>query len=263
MTADDFVLRDLASEEDYEACVALQRETWGDDFRELVGPALLKVAQTIGGIAAGAFDHQNALAAFVFGVTGLKNGELVHWSHMLAARVAWRDRGLGRRLKLYQRERVRSLGVNRMLWTYDPLVARNAHLNLNVLGTRIERYVVDMYGTSTQSRTDDVIGTDRFVVAWTLDRHLPAGTAPTWPDAPVVTLATEGPAFPTEPIVLVEIPKDVRHLTDTDADGARAWRRLTRTALTHYFDRGYRVTGLTRRPEGERTAYILVASRHV
>jgi chorismate synthase len=260
---DDFVLRDLASEEDYEACVALQRETWGDHFRELVGPALLKVSQKIGGIAAGAFDRQDALAAFVFGMTGLKDGELIHWSHMLAARVASRDRGLGQRLKLYQRERARVLGVGRMLWTYDPLVARNAHLNLNVLGTRIERYVADMYGTTLQSRTDEVIGTDRCIVVWTLDRQLAVGAAPTWPDAPVVTLATEAPALPTERIVLVEIPKDVHHLKDTDADGARAWRRLTRRALTHYLDRGYRVTGLAHRPEDERTAYILQASTGV
>lgn len=259
MATGDFVLRDFATEADYDACVALQQETWGEGFRELVGPALLKVAQRVGGLAAGAFDPQGALAAFVFGITGIQNGELVHWSHMLAVRPASRDQGLGRRLKLYQRDRMRALGITRIRWTFDPLVARNAHLNLNVLGTRVAQYVPDMYGADPASRIDRVIGSDRFVVVWTLGREPPQRAAPQWPDAPVVARPAMDDTLPDHSTVLVEIPQDIQGLKDVDAEAARDWRALTRRALTHYLDRHYRITGLVRSPENGRVAYRLVA----
>ena len=100
----------------------------------------------------------------MFGITGVQEGQLVHWSHMLAVERAYRDHGLGRRLKECQRELLRELGVDTIYWTFDPLVARNAHLNLNRLGTTVREYVPDMYGdTGSPLHT---FGTDRFVVAW-------------------------------------------------------------------------------------------------
>ena len=85
---------------------------------------------------------------------------------MLAVRPEARDHGIGRRLKLYQRSLVAELGVTQILWTFDPLVSRNAHLNLNALGARVTDYVPDMYGADTGSALHQGIGTDRFVVAW-------------------------------------------------------------------------------------------------
>ena len=83
--ANELIVRAFSLEADYEACVALQLATWGRHFRELVPPALLKVTQKVGGIAAGAFDHRdNSMVGFVFGLTGLQDGEPIHWSHMLA-----------------------------------------------------------------------------------------------------------------------------------------------------------------------------------
>ena len=99
-------------------------------------------------------------------MTGVRDGALVHWSDMLAVGPEARDRGIGRRLKLYQRSLVAELGVTQILWTFDPLVARNAHLNLNALGARVIDYVPDMYGADTGSTLHQGIGTDRFVVAW-------------------------------------------------------------------------------------------------
>ncbi|HKI96506.1 MAG TPA: GNAT family N-acetyltransferase, partial [Gemmatimonadales bacterium] len=118
-----FRIRPLASERDLDQCIALQRRTWGNDFRELVPAALLLIAERMGGIAAGAFDARGRLGGFVFGITGVSDGRLAHWSHMLAVAPAWRDQGVGRRLKRYQRTRLRRLGVDRVYWTYDPLIA--------------------------------------------------------------------------------------------------------------------------------------------
>ena len=104
----------------------------------------------IGGVAAGAFDDSDRMVGFVFGLTGVRNNELVHWSDMLAVREELRGQGIGERLKQYQRDKVVALGVRSMLWTFDPLQAGNAHFNINHLGALPIEYVPDMYGNTGQ-----------------------------------------------------------------------------------------------------------------
>src|SRR5262245_40818455 len=128
------LIRDLSSLQDYADCVALQDATWGEGFSERVPTAILRVSQLIGGVAAGALDDAGRMAGFVFGMTGMRDGELVHWSDMLAVRQELRSQGLGERLKQYQRDKVLAIGVKAMLWTFDPLQAGNAHFNINHLG---------------------------------------------------------------------------------------------------------------------------------
>ena len=121
-------IRDFSSHADRAQCVALQELTWGAGFTEKVPAAMLLVAQKLGGVVAGAFDDAGVMQGFVFGVTGLKDGRLVHWSDMLAVRPEAQGTHLGERLKEYQRDKCRSLGIEVMYWTFDPLVARNALL---------------------------------------------------------------------------------------------------------------------------------------
>src|SRR5213080_165617 len=163
---DGLHMRHLSTHEDFVACVALQEDTWGAAFSERVPAAILKVSQRLGGITAGAFDAQDRLLGFVFGMTGVENGRLVHWSDMLAVRPELRDHGIGRRLKEFQRDTLLERGVGLVYWTFDPLVARNAHLNFNRLGVRVLEYVIDMYGSDTDSALHRGLGTDRFIVAW-------------------------------------------------------------------------------------------------
>ncbi len=117
----DLIIRPFGCHADYLACADLQRATWGQGFRELVPPAMLKITQKVGGIAAGAF-LDDTLIGFVYGVTGWKDSRPVHWSHMLAVDEAHRDQGIGRRLKQHQREQLLATGVERMYWTFDPLL---------------------------------------------------------------------------------------------------------------------------------------------
>jgi len=159
----DIELRELRTQAEYAACVRLQRETWGANFSQTVPPAILQVAQKVGGVCGGAFDD-GELIGFVFGITGIQNGQPVHWSDMLAVRASYRDQGIGAKLKWYQRRVLLERGVTRMLWTFDPLQTKNAHLNFALLGVIAREYVVDMYG-----QTDSPLhaaGTDRLIAIW-------------------------------------------------------------------------------------------------
>ena len=114
------------------------------------------------------------MIGFVYGLTGFYDKRFVHWSHMLAVRPEVRDHGIGRRLKEYQRQLLVEAGIDWMYWTTDPLVARNAHLNLNRLCAKVREYVPDMYG-DTGSILHST-GTDRFVLMWPVASELPALT---------------------------------------------------------------------------------------
>jgi predicted GNAT superfamily acetyltransferase len=233
MTPDTIVIRRVESQAEYEECVRIQDETWGAGFSERVPAAILKVAQYLSGVTAAAFDGaaKNApMLGFVFGMTGVRDGELVHWSDMLAVRPEARDHGIGRRLKLYQRSLVAELGVTRILWTYDPLVSRNAHLNLNTLGARVTDYVPNMYGADTGSSLHEGIGTDRFVVAWDVRGEV----------------GRRGGGEDSRAEIVVEIPEDIHELIATAPDKALAWREATRAAFVRHLADGYRVTGFHR-----------------
>ena len=162
-------IRPFESHEDRAQCVALQQLTWGSDFTEKVPAAMLLVAQKLGGVCAGAFDDDGQMRGFVFGVTGLRDGKIVHWSDMLAVHPDAQGQKLGEQLKEFQRAQCRELGISTIYWTYDPLVARNAHLNLNRMGARVDEFVVAMYGEGTNSPLQGDMPTDRFIVSWPVD----------------------------------------------------------------------------------------------
>ena len=96
-----FTIRPFDSIDEFEEYVRFQEETWGKGLSERVAVAVLKVSHRLGGITAGAYDVEDGLAGFVFGMTGLQEGEIVHWSDMLAVRPELQDAGLGTRLKSY------------------------------------------------------------------------------------------------------------------------------------------------------------------
>ncbi|MEJ2538433.1 MAG: GNAT family N-acetyltransferase, partial [Gemmatimonadota bacterium] len=160
-------IRELAGIDEFRRAVAFQESIWGEGFSERVPASLMKVTRRLGGVVAGAFGSEEELVGFVYGMTGLEEGGPVHWSDILAVRPGLRDRGVGRRLKHFQRERVLGLGVDLMRWTFDPLESRNAYLNLGHLGAVVREYAVDMYGES-DSPLHRGLGTDRYVVSWEL-----------------------------------------------------------------------------------------------
>jgi chorismate synthase len=259
------VIRPLASLADYDACVALQRTIWGDAF-DVVGAAILQISAHLGGIVAGAFGEDGRLAGFVFGLTGLDDDDnVVHWSHMLGVRPDLRDAGVGRRLKDYQRRELARRRIGRMYWTFDPMIAKNAHFNLNVLGARVVRFVPDMYG-STGSALHHGLPTDRLVVMCdTTDSacHRPITLDDADASTPVVTVVEQssdrGPAHGVERAsrLRLEIPTDFAQLLAESPSNARAWHAATREHFQWALANRYTVTGLRRDPTTARSFYML------
>jgi predicted GNAT superfamily acetyltransferase len=218
-------------------------------------------------VAAGAFDDQNHLLGFVYGLTGVEDGRIVHWSDMLAVRPEARNLKLGRRLKEFQRHAVQQLGATVIYWTYDPLVARNAHLNLNVFGVRIAEYVEDMYG-DTESPLHRGIGTDRFIVAWPvpdvdvrkrLDETHAAGVNRELLSAPILNPGNDGSAArgAVPSAARVEVPLDINGMQTSDRDQAIAWRRSTRSAFGRALTAGLTVCGFVIDDCVQRGYYLL------
>ena len=256
---DDLTLRRFESREDYAACVALQRAVWGNDFVDLVPATILMVSQRVGGVSAGAFNREGHLIGFVFGITGLDGDGPVHWSNMLAVHPEARGHGLGKQLKHYQRDLLLAQGIRRMCWTYDPLIARNANLNLNGLGARPVEYVPDMYG-DTRSALHAGLETDRFVVEWRLDEARTAGPsgANAEDDAPLVDVTLgDGVRLPNHPAVRVAVPSVIETVKTADLARARAWQRTHRHAFGWYLDHGYRVAGFRYRSAPDDSWYLL------
>src|SRR5262249_9654440 len=151
----------------------------------------------------------------VFGVTGIRDGVLAHWSHMLGVREAARNAGVGRMLKEYQRRALAPLGIARIYWTFDPLQAKNAYFNIHRLGATVREYGPGMYG-DTGSPLHLGLPTDRLIVhVSTSGRDVADTTLASDRGVPILS------AFPCEadvaldrsaplpPATLVEIPRDV------------------------------------------------------
>lgn len=270
----EFTIRPFDTIEEFTECVRLQEEVWGDNFSDKVPLAILKVSQRLGGIAAGAYDDNGKLAGLIYGMTGVEEGEIIHWSDLLAIRPELRNSGLGLRLKAYQREELLAAGITRVRWTFDPLESKNAHLNLNKLGAFAREYVEDIYGQTT-SILHQGIGTDRFVPTWILDSDRVIQRLEKGQQGPergadggavfaLNTVNDKGIILPGEPDlsldasrILVPIPLSIQELKKESLESAVLWRKATRAVFSCYLNKGYEVRELYRREH--HSEYLLVS----
>jgi predicted GNAT superfamily acetyltransferase len=257
-------IRPLRTNDECYAATALQREVWGQDYIDVVPATLLHVVDYVGGLAAGAFDGSGDLRGFVFGINGVRDGEIVHWSHMLGVRESARNLGLGRRLKEFQCDTLRAIGVKRIFWTFDPLMAKNAYFNLDRLGADVVEYVPDMYGTTT-SPLHLGMATDRLIVSLQTARDRSGAPRRTpGPETPVLTAFPQpGDAAPAAGdrlprMALIEIPTNVLAVLAESPATARTWRQSVRDHLQWALSRGYTVTGVYADPESDRSFYVVV-----
>ncbi len=166
MSADSIVLRKCHGLGEMQACVALQKQVWNFSDAELVPLRIFVVAEKIGGQVIGAFEN-GKLVGFAFAIPGTRAGHVYLHSHMLAVLPEHRNAGVGRRLKLYQRDEALMRGIEVIEWTFDPLEIKNAYLNIERLGAIARRYHVNQYGI-TSSPLQGGLPTDRLVAEWWL-----------------------------------------------------------------------------------------------
>src|SRR5215468_10576547 len=164
---ESIVVRKCDTLPEFNHCVALQREIWGEIDLEIEPAAMFVVAANTGGQVLGAFDGSR-LIGYTLAVVGWRENKPYLHSHHTGIHTDYRDRGIGRRLKLFQREDALGRGIRLVEWTFDPLEPRNAHFNLNRLGAICRRYLPNLYGTTT-SPLHRGLATDRLVAEWALD----------------------------------------------------------------------------------------------
>jgi len=167
MTNDPILVRHCQGIEELRACVALQKEIWNFSDAELVPLRMFVVAEKVGGQVMGAFNRKE-MVGFALSIPGNRSGHLYLHSHMLAVRQDHRNGGLGRRLKLLQREDAISRGIELIEWTFDPLEIKNAYLNIEKLGAIARRYNINQYGI-TSSPLQGGLPSDRLIAEWWLN----------------------------------------------------------------------------------------------
>ena len=238
MSADAVVIRRCQGLGELRTCVALQKEIWNFTDDELVPLRMFVVAEKVGGQVMGAFERKE-MVGFALSVPGTRSGHLYLHSHMLAVRKEHRNSGLGRRLKLLQREDALVRGIELIEWTYDPLEIKNAYLNIEKLGAISRRYNINQYGI-TSSPLQGGLPSDRLIAEWWLKSKR------------VETLLTSGknPAF--EQKATIEVPAQIyqwKAASETRGKAQQIQER-NREQLLRAFENGLTVLGYKRDAEG-------------
>lgn len=228
-------IRGLRGLDELHEAVGLQKEIWGFADIELLPLRLFVVAQKVGGQTLGAFDGAR-MVGFLLAIPGLRQGTMYLHSHMMGVLPDYRNLGVGRRLKLAQREEALSRGIRLVEWTFDPLELKNAFFNIERLGAIVRRYVRNQYGTTT-SPLHGGLPTDRCVAEW----HL---------DSPRVAALLEGRPAGGGPVLgRITIPSDIAEIRSQNPEKAKSIQAEASDKFEEFFQKNLAVIGFERTPE--------------
>ena len=275
----DTLIKLLESPEEMTLVEDLQRAVWPGSETDVVPAHVFITAVHNGGMVIGAF-LEGELIGFVFGFPGLDftpdGPRPKHCSHMMGIKPGQRDSGVGFALKRAQWQMVRKQGIDHITWTYDPLLSRNARLNIAKLGAVCNTYRRSEYG-DMRDGLNVGLPSDRFQVDWwvntrRVERRL--GNRPRGPLKledfskadlhPLYTPLTNASNLPQPPehfsplegrLLLAEIPSDFNALKSADFALARDWRFFSREVFETAFAAGYLVTDFVY--ENARSFYVL------
>ncbi len=280
-------IRALHSLDEMRAAVDLQRVYWGDDLESVIPAHMLFSLANHGGHVLAAFDEARPVGVLV-GFLSTHNEEprrpamanLQLFSKRMVVLPEYRSQGIGYRLKLAQRDIALAEGIRLVIWTFDPLLAPNAHLNVRKLGVVCNTYHENYYGTSSEGGLARLGSSDRLMAEWwvtnrrveeringsrkdlTLTHYLDAATAilnaSTRSDDGIL-LPSDKVTMPTGSLALIEIPTRYTMLEADNPQLARSWRLHVRYTFEQAMARGYMVTDfVTDNFEGrERSFYVL------
>lgn len=232
-----FSIRSLSTQPEFRDAVQLQQQIWGFDDIELLPVRLFVVATKVGGQVFGAYDGDR-MVGFCLAIPGLKpgGGSYLH-SHMLGVLPEHQNSGVGRLLKLRQREDALSRSIDLVEWTFDPLEIKNAYFNMERLGAIVRRYVLNQYGTTT-SHLHGGLPTDRCVAEWWLasDR------------VKAILAGHSDPRCPS-PEARIPVPADIDLIRRRQPKRAREIQREISRRFLDYFGRGLAVVGFEKSPQ--------------
>ena len=237
----EITVRKCESLDEFHRCVELQREIWGEADLEVEPATAFVVAAHTGGQVLGAFDGDQ-LVGYTLAVVGLRDRTAYLHSHMTGVLREYRDRGVGRMLKLYQRTEALGRGIRLIQWTFDPLETRNAHFNLNRLGAICREYQPNLYGVTT-SPLHRGLATDRLLAEWHLDSARVVGAIENLVKDPI-----EAPA-------IIELPAELERWQREGSPEVGVVQGRVREEFKKWFGKGYAAVALRTAP-GNR-AYLL------
>ena len=228
-------LKHLDTLPEFREALRLQKEIWGFSDIELLPLRLFVVAHKVGGQIIGVFDGEHMIG-FLLSIPGIRHGETYLHSHMMGVQAPYRNLGVGRMLKLAQREEALARDVRLVEWTFDPLEIKNAYFNIERLGAVVRRYVLNQYGTTT-SHLHGGLPTDRCVAEWFLDSER------------VLAVLDGRPVAHDSIVERVAVPNDIAELREKEPKRARCLQQNLSEAFLAHFQRGLAVTGFDRTAE--------------
>ena len=266
----DVKIRPINTLTDLRKCHEIQRATWGyTDLMVFPYTQLISSAHN-GGVLLGAYYGPD-LVGLVYGYLGMSGAKLYLFSQRMGVLPDYQSQGIGMKLKLAQRDQMLRKGIDLIVWTYDPLLGKNASLNIEKLGGIVRHYARDIYG-AVNNPLQVGLSTDRFLLEWELmsDRVRerirstePRPRAAGWladNEQKFVNYAAWEGNLPRpmasdleldDQVLLVQIPPDLNAIKRVDLGIARGWRESTRDIFETYFRRGYVVTGFARSSEAQ------------
>ena len=265
------LIRKCSGFEEYDACVRLQIDIWGLDGRDTIPLREFIVIEHIGGQVVGAFDltqttnpHGDgpSMIGFAMSMPGVRHGKAYLHSHMLAVQPDYRNLGIGRKLKMAQREEALGRGINKMEWTFDPLELKNAYLNISRLGVIVHSYTPNIYGVFS-NRLQAGLPTDRLHAEWFMDSPR------------VLATLNGGPVLLPEIKEMIIVPSAIREWKQSPSGFAQAesTQAEVRARFLDAFARGLAVVGFRKGTErdklnqsvamAEEDGIYLLADEHV
>lgn len=234
----------------------LQRDVWQFDDIDIAAPDVIMVHANLEAFVMGVYQGDEVVA-FNYSFHGISEGRMIHWSHMLAVKEEYRGLGLGKILKLKQREFVLQQGFDTIRWTFDPLETINCRLNIRTLGGTVYQYRNNIYGESS-GFLHKGLPTDRMVATWKLDSQRVEKAVAGTPEIPDVKISSI--PLMLEPVWKGEIPEagamnfdldqeyigcpivlNIRKIKFSHNEIALPWRLKTRELFTSYFHKGYEI----------------------
>lgn len=245
MPETDVTIRECVSIEDFKQCIELERAVWKDDDIGIMPIRLYMISKACNAPTIGAFDQAGRLVGFLHTSLAVIGKNVVFHSHLAAVLEGLRHKEIGASMKLAQRNRAIELGIPLIIWTFDPLQSRNAHLNINKLGAIIRRYEVNYYGEDLSSVFGSLgIPSDRiFAEWWVKSSHVESALSGQRPKIEA------GSSF-------VEIPDNIDAVGARSTDEHLKWRLRSRTDFQRELGRGLIARGFERSADSETSRYL-------